>query len=227
MEDIYAAYQVAHTMHGDTGTSLQFKQFMDAASTEPDSIVKEDEDEVIGLPNGANLTILDIIDGDTNTNNNSVVTALEVGGKRMLVSGDTENEESKAVRTALVGHLQDERLYPIDVYIVGHHGSETSSSAELVSLIKPTYAVISSEGPSDRYHNPDITVIERLAAVVAATFSTYRSGDIVISFEQDHIKLSPSNSERLTIANYRDEGQKDYSPQSSRPSLLGRAEESE
>jgi competence protein ComEC len=204
LEDIYAAYQVAHTIYGDTGTSQQFKEFMDAASAEPNSIVLEDGDEVIRLPEGASLTILDILDGDTNTNNNSVITVLEVSGRKMLVTGDAEDEKSRAVRTTLVSHLQDERLYPIDIYLVGHHGSETSSSAELLSLIQPSYAIISSEGPSGRYHNPDITVIERLTAVDATIFSTYRSGDIVISFEQDGIRLSPPQSERISRENYQE-----------------------
>jgi competence protein ComEC len=132
------------------------------------------------------------------------VSVLEADGHKMLVTGDAEDERSKDVQAALVGRLQNERLYPIDVYIVGHHGSETSSSAGLLSLINPTFALISSEGPGGQYKNPDITVMERLSAAGATVFSTYRSGDIVIEFGQDGIKLSPSESERLTVENYRD-----------------------
>jgi beta-lactamase superfamily II metal-dependent hydrolase len=204
MEDIYEAYQVDHTIYGDTGATKQYEEFMDAASAEPNSAVKEDEDEVIALPNGATLTVLDILDGATNTNNNSVIAVLEVGGSKMLVTGDAEDEKSKEVQAALVGRLQAESLYPIDVYVVGHHGSETSNSGVLLSLINPTFAVISSEGPSRQYGNPDITVIERLATVGATIFSTYRSGDITITFEGDGIKLSPPDSERLTLDNYRE-----------------------
>jgi beta-lactamase superfamily II metal-dependent hydrolase len=100
IEDVYAACQVAHTIYGDTGTTAQFKEFMGAASGEPNSIVK-DEDDMLSLPNSATLTILDIIDDDSNTNNNSVVTALEADGRRMLVTGDAEDEKSKAVKSAL------------------------------------------------------------------------------------------------------------------------------
>jgi beta-lactamase superfamily II metal-dependent hydrolase len=110
-------------------------------------------------------------------------------------------QKSKEVQTALVGRLQREQLCPIDIYIVGHHGSETSSSAELLALIRPTFALISSAGPSGQYHNPDITVMERLAAVGAAIFSTYRSGDIMIDFGQNGVRLSPPDSERLTLEN--------------------------
>jgi competence protein ComEC len=203
MEDVYAAYQVAHSIYGDTGTSKQFKEFMDAASAEPKSTIKEDEDEVIALPGGATLTILDILDGESNTNNNSVVVVLEYNNYRMLVTSDAEDEKSKTVRSALTGRLQEDKLYPIDVYIVGHHGSETSSSAELLSLIKPTFAVISSEGPKGRYENPAVTVMERLSTVSATVFATYRSGDIVIGFGQVGVTLSPPDSDRLTAGNYR------------------------
>jgi beta-lactamase superfamily II metal-dependent hydrolase len=132
-----------------------------------------------------------ILDGASNTNNNSVVTVLEASGHKMLVTGDAEDEKSKKVRTALLGRLQTENLYPIDVYVVGHHGSETSSSAGLLSLIRPTFAVISNEGPSGQYENPDITVMKRLSAAGATVFSTYRSGDVVIEFGRDGIALSP------------------------------------
>jgi competence protein ComEC len=204
MEDVYAAYQVAHSIYGDTGTSKQFKEFMDAANAEPGSTVKEDEDEVITLPGNATLTILDILDGASNTNNNSVICVLEADGHRMLVTGDAEDERSKEVQTALIGRLQRERLYPIDVYVVGHHGSETSSSTELLSLIRPAFALISSEGPDGRYGNPDVTVMERLAAVDATAFSTYRSKNIEITFSEGSATISAPDNERLTLENYRD-----------------------
>jgi beta-lactamase superfamily II metal-dependent hydrolase len=159
---------------------------------------------VIALPNSATLTVLDVLDGDSSTNNNSVVTVLGVDGRKVLVTEDAEDERSKVAQTALAGRLQSERLYPIDVYIVGHHGSETSNSAELLSLIKPTFALISREGPNGRYHNPDITVMERFAAADATVYATYRSDDMVISFDEDGIKLSPPDSKQLTVENYRD-----------------------
>jgi beta-lactamase superfamily II metal-dependent hydrolase len=204
MENIYEAYQVEHTIYGDTGTTRQFREFMDAASSEPNSAVKEDEHEAIDLPNGATLTVLDILDGASNTNNNSVIAVLEANGYKVLVTGDAEDEKSKEVQAALVGRLQAESLYPIDVYVVGHHGSETSNSSALLSLINPTFALISSEGPSGHYGNPDITVMERLATVDATIFSTYRSGDIEITFGEDGIEFSSPDSERLTVENYRE-----------------------
>jgi beta-lactamase superfamily II metal-dependent hydrolase len=203
MEDIYEAYQADHTIYGDTGTTKQYAEFMDEASSEPNSAVKEDENEAIDLPNGAILSMLDILDDASSTNNNSVISVLEASGHKMLVTGDAEDAKSTEVQAALVGRLRSERLYPIDIFVVGRRSSETSNGAEPLSLIKPAFALISSEGPDGQYGNPDITVMERLSATGATVFSTYRSGDIVMEFGQDGIKLSPPDSERLTVKNYR------------------------
>jgi hypothetical protein len=46
--------------------------------------------------------------------------------------------------------------------------------------------------------------MERLSATGATVFSTYRSGDMVIEFGQDSIKLSPPENEQLTLEDYRD-----------------------
>jgi beta-lactamase superfamily II metal-dependent hydrolase len=80
-----------------------------------------------------------------------------------------------------------------------------NNSEELLTLIKPTYAIISSVGPNHgSYHNPDISVLERLAAVNAKTFATYISGDITVTFNSDGVILSPPDSEIITVDNYAD-----------------------
>jgi beta-lactamase superfamily II metal-dependent hydrolase len=204
-EDIYSAYHVRHTIYGDTGTTGQFKEFMNAATAEEESDVSEDEDMKIELPSGAVLGILDILDGDKNTNNNSVISVLEYGETKMLVTGDAEDEKSKtAVQSALIKRLQEDGFYPIDIYIVGHHGSETSSSEKLLSLIKPELAIVSSEGPSGKYHNPDGKVLDRLLTVGAKVFATYRSQDITLSINRDGYTFSAPDSEILTLDNYND-----------------------
>lgn len=209
-EYIYDAYHVARTIYGDTGTSKEFKQFIDAAESEEDSTVDEDIDETIRLADGVILSILDILDGDSETNNNSVISVLDCNGKKMLVTGDYEDvaaEKSKAeyLRERLISGLRNNNLYPIDVYIVGHHGSETSNSSELLALINPTNAIISSAGPDyGNYKNPDRTVMERLSEIGAKIYATYRSGDIEIVFNNDDILISPPDSELLTLDNYDD-----------------------
>lgn len=204
MEYVYNAYYIENTIYGNTGTSAQFKQFWDAATAEGSETFAEDSNMTIQLPGGATLEILDITDNESDANNNSVISVLTCGEHRMLITGDLQDASLKRLGTALTGRLQSEGLYPMDVYMVGHHGSETSSSQGLLDLIKPTYAVISSEGPSGKYQNPNEGVMERLVASGAKIFATYVSGNITITFSPDGVTLSPPDSQLLTVENYRD-----------------------
>jgi beta-lactamase superfamily II metal-dependent hydrolase len=198
--DIYGVFQVKHTIYGDTGTSNQYKEFWAAASGEPDSELYNDIDEVTILSEGVTLSVFDILDDMSNTNNNSVISLLDCYGRKLLVTGDAEDYRSKTVRNALTAKLRGEGVSDIDVYIVGHHGSETSSSAELLALIRPEYAVISSAGPDHRDKNPDPSVLRRLTEVNAGIYATYISGDIVIMFDNNGIKLSPPVDERIMLS---------------------------
>jgi competence protein ComEC len=204
-EDIYGIFEVSHTIYGDKGTSEQYSQFWKAANSEENSEVHEDVDEVITLSDGVTLSVFDILDGDKNTNNNSGIALFDYYGKTMLITGDAEDEKSKTVHEALVDRLNKESVEDIDVYIVGHHGSETSSSSELIELIKPKYAIISSVGPNHgSYKNPDVSVLKRLEDIKAKIFATYVSGDILITFDKNGVSLSTPDSELVTSENYKE-----------------------
>jgi beta-lactamase superfamily II metal-dependent hydrolase len=196
LAQIYADYQVDHTIYGDTGTSGQYKDFEQAAQTEPDSDFKNDETVTIALSEGVSLSIIDVIDGDRNTNNNSVISVLDVGGKRTLITGDAEAKAEQP----LLGLIGD-----IDIYVVGHHGSETSSTQALLDEIRPEYGIISSQGPNKgKYDNPDPEVLKRLSAFGTQLCATYRSGTIVVTIDGGTITLSPPVSERITPENYKE-----------------------
>jgi beta-lactamase superfamily II metal-dependent hydrolase len=196
LAQIYADYQIDHTIYGDTGTSGQYKDFEQAAQTEPDSDFKNDETMTIALSEGVSLSIIDVIDGDRNTNNNSVISVLDVGGRRTLITGDAEAKAEQPLHD-LIGD--------IDIYVVGHHGSETSSTQVLLDEIKPEYGIISSQGPNKgKYNNPDIEVLKRLSAFGTQMYAAYRSGTILVTIDSGTITLSPPLSERITPENYKE-----------------------
>jgi competence protein ComEC len=92
-----------------------------------------------------------------------------------------------------------------NVYIVGHHGSETSNSQAFLNEIRPEYGIISSAGPEYRgYNNPDIEVLNRLSALGTKMFATYRSGNITVTFDDGAISISPPESQQITPQNYKD-----------------------
>ena len=193
LTQIYKDYQVNHTIYGDTGKSQQYKNFEEAARDEPSSTFENDKDEVIDLGDGVTLKIIDVVDDDKKTNNNSVISLLDVDGIRVLITGDAEAKTEKL----LLGMIGE-----VDVYVVGHHGSETSSSQAFLDEIRPKYGLISSEGPEGKYKNPDKEVMQRLLSLGTTLYATYRSGEITISIDYGEIHLSPPEQERLTLENY-------------------------
>jgi beta-lactamase superfamily II metal-dependent hydrolase len=196
LTQLYGDYQVGHTIYGDTGTSGQYRDFERAATAEPSSDFKNDVTEAIVLSEGVTLSIVDAVDDDRNTNNNSVISVLDVDGIKTLITGDAEDKTEQ---------LLSGRIGDVGIYVVGHHGSETSSSQAFLDEIRPEYGIISSQGPNvGSYDNPDSEVLRRLSALGTMMYATYRSGTITVTIEAGAIRLSPPPSERITPENYRD-----------------------
>jgi competence protein ComEC len=99
-------------------------------------------------------------------NDDSLVLRLEYRGNSALLLGDAER-----ALEAEIAH--DER--PVDILKVAHHGSATSTTPELLAVIKPKFAVI-SVGAHNNYGHPRHEVLERLNAARAQTFRTDESG---------------------------------------------------
>jgi len=125
------------------------------------------------LDHGITLTILAVngrdIDGDEvdvffdhredncAMNDLSVVTLLEYGEFRYLISGDLTGVQEHHV--ADVEELIKDDARDVDVYHVNHHGSVSSSSLDFLQAIQPTVAVCSSK---TAYKHPRSEVAERL-----------------------------------------------------------------
>ncbi|EPY04420.1 hypothetical protein PAALTS15_25214 [Paenibacillus alvei TS-15] len=65
-----------------------------------------------------------------------------------------------------------------NVYKVGHHGSDTSTSAEFLKAIHPTYAVI-SVGKDNKYNHPKDVIMKRLKKANVKVFRTDKEGTVI------------------------------------------------
>lgn len=65
----------------------------------------------------------------------------------------------------------------VDVLVLGHHGSQHSSSYDFLAKLKPKLA-IASAGYNNRYHHPTPIVIQRLKALNIPFISTIEQGSI-------------------------------------------------
>lgn len=109
------------------------------------------------------------------TNDASVSVVLVYGNHSFLLTGDlTSKYEASLIGAALPRN--------VTVYKAGHHGSNTSSGAQLLSYARPEYSVISA-GKDNRYGHPHPEALERLEKYSKEVLSTVDHG--TISFESD------------------------------------------
>lgn len=119
------------------------------------------------------------------SNNNSVVFRLRYGAFSMLFCGDIE---AKAEKDLL---LSGQDLHA-DILKAAHHGSDSSTSAELLAAVRPRYAVISTG--EDRNGLPRNAVLKRLADAGVTCFRTDRDGTVVIGTDGENIEIITENT---------------------------------
>lgn len=127
----------------------------------------------------------DYVAGDSANNNDSLVLSIQMGKQRILLTGDAERPIENEM-------LASHELQPVTLLKVGHHGSRTSSSEELLSAIRPQFAFI-SDGYLNQFHHPHKDVLSRLAEHHTMVLRTDRNG--LLTFRTD--------GERVEAGGYR------------------------
>lgn len=97
-------------------------------------------------------------------NDRSAVISLRFGEYGFLVTGDISKNDVNINQSA-------------DVLKIAHHGSETGTSAKLLSAVKPEYAVI-SVGADNSYGHPSDEVLSRLKGSGVKIYRTDCNGTV-------------------------------------------------
>ncbi|MCT8139657.1 DNA internalization-related competence protein ComEC/Rec2 [Anaerobacillus sp. CMMVII] len=108
-------------------------------------------------------------------NDQSIVIYATLGGLKWLFTGDLERD----------GEKQLIKIYPnfsVDVLKVGHHGSNTSTTSELLDRTKPSVALI-SVGKNNLYGHPHPETLARLENQRMMIFRTDQHGAIRYVFK--------------------------------------------
>jgi competence protein ComEC len=115
-------------------------------------------------------------------NNLSLVVRLSYKEVSFLFPGDIEKE---------VEHrLANQPFHqPVDVLLVPHHGSRTSSSFRLLHWLQPRIAVF-SVGFDNPFHLPARQVLERYRALGARTYRTDHHGAVTICTDGHKIEVA-------------------------------------
>lgn len=118
---------------------------------------------------------------DSDDNEKSMVLYFEFIGFKFLMMGDASIETEMRILTTF--------NKKIDVLKVGHHGSKTSTSNQLLSITKPSVAIISC-GYKNSYGHPHQEVIQRLLDNKVKIYRSDYQGSIIIEkyFNKVYIK---------------------------------------
>jgi competence protein ComEC len=106
-------------------------------------------------------------------NDRSCVLEARARGGAVLLSADIERESEEQ----LLSYLPADAA--VDVLLVPHHGSATSSSEAFVSRLRPRHAVV-AVGYRNRFGHPVPEVLSRYEAVGARVWRTDRDGAVLI-----------------------------------------------
>ncbi len=115
-------------------------------------------------------------------NDNSMVIYTTLGTLTFLLTGDISTQQ-EAVFLSRYPNSQ------VDVLMVAHHGSQTSTSADLLEQLDPRYAII-SVGKNNRFHHPHPEVLTRLNSRQIQLFRTDRDGAVIYRYHKSNGRFS-------------------------------------
>jgi competence protein ComEC len=129
-------------------------------------------------------------------NDSSCVLLVSTGGHTALVTGDIEAEaESELVRNG--------ELAPVEIVVVPHHGSRTSSTQDFVAALRPRWAVY-AVGYRNRWNFPVRRVVERWEQAGAQGVRTSDGGAITFELAPGRVLAPPVEWRRAQPRPWRD-----------------------
>jgi len=118
----------------------------------------------------------------TPKNNDSLVMRVRFGGTSFLLTGDMEKKIEE--RLYADGLLQHD-----DVLKVGHHGSRTSSTSDLLDAEHPAFGIISA-GFENNYGHPHPAVVAALRDRKVTVMRTDENGLITVVSDGRRLRIT-------------------------------------
>lgn len=108
---------------------------------------------------------------------NEVSCVLRIGNGKasVLLAGDIEVAQEQALLQAGSPSAGPSGLAPVDVLLVPHHGSQTSSSTAFLQALQPRFALVQA-GYRNRFGHPAASVVSRYQAQGIALVESSRCG---------------------------------------------------
>ena len=122
-------------------------------------------------------------DGGRSINDVSIVLLGEVDGRRILLTGDVEDDVDPI--------LAKRGLPAIDFLKVAHHGSKTASTIAFLGIVRPSVAVVSA-GADNPYGHPAKSTLEHLRDTGAQVLRTDTDGSVEVTIGDGNLTVAKS-----------------------------------
>lgn len=123
----------------------------------------------------------------SDSNDNSIAIILRHGSNVFYFEGDAGEKEEEDI-------LDSGIELAADVYKIGHHGSKTSTTDEMLDSVDPVYAVI-SVGEDNSYGHPNAEILNKLRKAGIQVFRTDEQGTIIAQSDGEQLTFNCSPSE--------------------------------
>ncbi|MCK5033383.1 MAG: DNA internalization-related competence protein ComEC/Rec2, partial [Calditrichia bacterium] len=124
-------------------------------------------------------------------NNSSIVMKIQYGENGILLTGDAEKKAEKEY-TEYADFLECE------IIKIGHHGSRTSSTQNMLNYVNPMVGVI-SVAERNKFRHPSPVTINKLRDNNIKSFLTSTNGAVKFQISPDKIKLINWNKNSLKL----------------------------
>ena len=183
---IYDSFDVSETIYGNIENNSVNQAYVTKAVTAQN--FHKDKDTTITLSPITTLTIYDIMDGEENINNNSVVCLLTHGDNTFYIAGDLESEGETLLRNTITD---------VDVMVLSNHGSNLSNTN--LDTLHPKICLAScAKNNQEGYIHKE--VLEKISEISAKCFATYKSGDMTLTSDGKSISYDMSSDDKLKIS---------------------------
>ena len=166
------AFPVKRAIIDEAGTTATYRSLVAELRRQHTPIARDYAGAVLrfGVARAVVLNPSSHLTGDYNAD--SIVLALDLNGRRVMLTGDVTGSGEVGVTARYRGP-------PVYLLKVAHHGSGSSTSASFLADVRPRFAVI-EVGPNS-YGHPSSSTVARLRRGGATVYTTWNNGDITVT----------------------------------------------
>lgn len=177
LDDVINEFEIENILLPDITTNTKtFEDVVDAIANKDLEITTPSIGDKFELGEG-DFEIKSTIMDKSNLNLSSLVIRLEFGNTSFLFMGDAETENEKSCSWENATVLK-----------VGHHGSNTSSSASFLKQVQPEISVI-MVGEDNDYGHPTQEILNRLEKINTEIYRTDEDGTILITSDGNQCEV--------------------------------------